>query len=335
MDNLRVCLIGDISGNVDEGMKKITYNIFRKLSKNNEVTVLKPSELLSKKKEIVEFEPDVIHYITGPSMMSFILLKLVKLGLERTKTVVSITHPQYLYPKLAISYFKPDLALVQACDMEKLFKKLNIKTEYYPNGVDVVKFRPVNTVTKMKLREKYNVGETFVVLHVGNIRPGRNLYLLQELSKDEDIEIVVVTSTTIKKHKKVYNGLVKAGIKVIDSYVENIEEIYNLSDVYIFPVTSRPFAVDVPLSVMEAMACNLPVISTRFAGLPVFFPEGNGLKYVNDEKELLKNVYFIKEKLDNGSLEVNTRKKVLPFSWEKITKKLENIYLRLLNNFWV
>jgi len=253
------------------------------------------------------------------------------LGLRQTKAVISVTHPQYLRPEAVISFFKPNLALVQAQDMEDLFRRLNIKTKYYPNGIDVEKFKPFDKTIKIELRKSYNIDiKKFVLLHVGNILPGRNLDFLRELSKDADIQIVIVASTTIKKHRKVYNKLTKSNIKVIDYYVKNIEEIYNLADAYIFPVMTRPFAIDMPLSVMEAMACNLPVISTRFAGLPAFFSEGDGLIYVNNEKEIIEGIYLIKEEVMSDTLEVRTREKVLPYSWDKLIKQLELIYSELL-----
>jgi len=71
--------------------------------------------------------------------------------------------------------------------------------------------------------------------------------------------------------------LKKYGFRIIDEYVPNIEEIYNLADCYVFPTFKRHNCIDMPLSVMEAMACNIPVISTKFGGLPKIFKEGNGL----------------------------------------------------------
>ncbi|MBC7333497.1 MAG: glycosyltransferase family 4 protein [Actinobacteria bacterium] len=329
--SLRICLVGDISGNIDEGMKKITYNIYKGLSENHEVMIIKPSEIPFKKKEIADFKPDIIHYIPGPSILSFALLKLAKLGLSYTKTVITATHPQHLVPKRVLSILKPDLVLAQAYDMEALFRKLNIRTELYPNGVDIKKFKPVDERTKMELREKYGIDkDKFVVLHVGNLRAGRNLDFLKILKQDDDMQVVVVASTTIRKDIKIYNNLIDSRIKIIDYYVEDIENIYNLSDVYVFPVTRRPYAVEVPLSVMEAMACNLPVISTRFAGLPTFFPEGDGLIYINTENDIIRSLYFIKDRILENNLKIRTRKKVLPYSWDKLLKKLELIYFKLI-----
>jgi len=330
MEKLNIVLVGDISGNIDEGMKKITWHLYQELSKYNNVIVVKPLELVKRKKEIKEFKPDIIHYVTGPSVYSFILLKYAKRYSNSPKTIMSVTHPKNLLSKRLIQLSKPDLLLVQAEDMKRFFDSIGIQTMYFPNGIDVSKFGPVSEKEKLELREKYKVKkDKFTVLHVGNLRKGRNLDFLQKLVEDGDIQIVLVASTTIKKEKEVYNLIKRSpNVTLINYYVKDIQEIYNLSDVYVFPVMKRPYAVEVPLSVLEAMACNLPVIITKFAGLPVFVKEGDGVIYVETADELIDSIYYIENNKEN--MRIKTRDKVLQYSWEKIGLKLNNIYHELL-----
>jgi len=328
---LKICLIGDVRGNLDEGMKKITFNIYDILSKSNCVKVIKPLELIIKRSDIAKFDPDILHYVTGPSIFSLFLLKLSQIYLRETKTIISVTHPQYLWPKSFLKFFRPDLALVQTDDMNLLFGSIGVDTLFYPNGVDIEKFKPINNSEKAILRKKYNVPhDRFVILHVGNLRKGRNLLILEELSKFNGIYVLIVASTSIKKDKKLYNKLKKLNIEIITHYVENIGELYSLADAYLFPVMSRPYAVDLPLSVMEAMSCNIPVVSSRFGGLPIFFPDGNGLYFFEDIKDLTKIIVNLMNKTISKSVEFNTRTKVLEYSWKKNCQKLEQIYAEIL-----
>jgi len=330
VEKLNVVLIGDISANIDEGMKKITWHFYQEISKYNNVIVATPLELIKNKNKIKAFRPDILHYVTGPSMYSFVLLGYAKRYLKKAKTIVSATHPNNLISKKLISKFKPDLVLVQAEDIKKIFEGINIPTRYFPNGVDTSKFKPVNEEEKFEYRIKYGLKSgKFTLLHVGNLRKGRNLDFLQEISKDNEIQIILVTSTTIKEEREVYN-LIKTSpnIKLIDRYIKDVQELYNASDVYIFPVTKRPYAVEVPLSVLEAMACNLPVITTKFAGLPVFVKEGEGLIFVENMKELIKSVYYLKNNKKN--IKIDTRDKVLRYSWEKLGAHLNSIYHQLM-----
>lgn len=327
MGNQRVCLVGDMSGNIDEGMKKVTYNIYTELSKNNKVIVVKPLELIRNKTKINEFNPDIIHYITGPSIFSFFLLKIGAFGLKKVKTVVSISHPQKLFPKYFITLLKPNMAIVQSDDMHKFFSNLGINTAKICNGVDLKSFSPVDSRQKSYLRSKYGIDDDkFVILHVGNIRDGRNLYPLIKLAKTSEFQVVVVASTTIKKDVKLYNDLVASNILVIDYYVENIAEIYNLSDLYLFTVRKRPFAIEVPLSVMEALACNIPVITFPFAGLDCFFRERDGLYFVDSDDEMVQIVNQLYHISIENKINLIPRDIVSGYSWGMVATQIQSTY---------
>jgi len=331
MGGRRVCLVGDMGGNIDEGMKKVTYNFYRELSKNNEVIVVKPLELVRHKAKINRFNPDIIHYITGPSIFTFGLLKIGAFGLKNVKTVISISHPQKLFPKPLISLLKPDMAIVQSDDMDVFFSDLGINTIKICNGVDLKSFSPVNRQQKLYLRSKYGImDDKFVILHVGNIRDGRNLYPLKELAKNSEFQVVVVASTTIKKDTRLHNDLVASNILVIDDYIENIAEIYNLSDMYVFTVRKRPFAIEVPLSVMEALACNIPVITFPFAGLSSFFREGDGLHFANSDEEIIQKVIYAYKLLKHNQVYLNPRNSVSEYSWSTIITQMQLTYESVL-----
>ena len=101
-----------------------------------------------------------------------------------------------------------------------------------------------------------------------------------------------------------------------------------LSDCYIFPVppASRRDSIEHPLSVMEAMACNLPIITTRFGALPRIFENGDGLFFAEKEEDFFDAL----EEIKNKTIEIKTRDMILPYSWENVIKKLYKIYSDLL-----
>ena len=126
-------------------------------------------------------------------------------------------------------------------------------------------------------------------------------------------------------YRKLYGVLNNSGCIVWRDYLKNIEETYALADCYIFPV-EKGNSILMPLSVMEAMACNLPVISTKFEGLAKFFKGRNGLTYVEKTEDILSALTNLK----GSGKRIDNREKVLSFSWKNIVETLNTIYVELL-----
>ena len=328
---MNICIIGEYTSDLDEGYKNIAFHLSEELSKNHEVMRLNVKKIYSIAlwKNVKEFEPQIVHYLTAPTLSSFIVLKLIKKYCKNTKIVISSLHPYSLKllrnPVLRrfISLIKPDLILTQSYEVEAILRKIKCNIEFLPNGVDTERFVPISEDVKEKLREKYGIDkEKFVILHVGHIRGVRGLQIFNKIQKeDENNQVIIIGSAYFKRDEELYETLKNNGCIIWNSYFKNIEEIYALADCYMFPVT-KGNSIFMPLSVMEAMACNLPVITTKFEGLNRCFIEGNGLIFANNVKDVYKKIEKIKE---NGS-EIKTREEILPYSWSNIIKNLEKNY---------
>ena len=325
---MKVCLIGEFSGNLDEGMRIAASYLAGELSKNHGVLPLDARDVLSKDfwKRLRTFEPQVIHYIPGPSLRSFVLTKILSLCYSKARTVMSAMHPDLpAFSKAFIPLLKPDLILILSREDEKTFKRLGCKTGFLLSGVDTGKFVPVTKEAKDTLRRKYGLGiEVFLILHVGSIKERRKLQILGEMQGNGN-QVVIIGSTSTRVEQKIKNELEERHCLVWTEYFKHIEEIYALADCYIFPTTDKAASIALPLSVLEAMACNLPVISARFGALPEVFGEGDGLIFADKEDDFFEGLKKVK-----NSLEVKTREKVLPYSWEKVVSKLEEIYSSLV-----
>jgi len=70
------------------------------------------------------------------------------------------------------------------------------------------------------------------------------------------------------------------------------------------------------------MACNLPVITDRFGGLPDLFQEGDGLYFISKETDILKTLV----NLHQNALNVKSREKVRELSWGRVVSQLVTIY---------
>lgn len=327
---MKICLLGEYSGDLDEGMRKVSSHFAEELRKKHQVLTLDMRNVFTKNfwNAIKNFSPEIIHYIHGPSIMSLILLKVISFYRRDAKTVMSAMHPHFnLLSKRFISLFKPDLILTQSYETETMFKKRGCKMEFLPCGVNVNKFTPITARIKNGLRGNYGINkEKFVILHIGSVKDGRNVQLLEKLQRKNN-QVLIVGSTSSGIDQKLQKRLEESGCLVWTKFFKKIEEVFAMADCYIFPVMNRAYCIEMPLTVLEAMACNLPVISTKFGALPRVFEEGDGLFFAEKEKEF----YSVLEGINNG-IKIKTRAKVLLYSWENIGKKMEEIYCKIIGD---
>lgn len=321
---LRICIIGDFSKDLDEGYKNIAFQISKELSNHHQIMKLNVKKIFSKNFWMTtrNFEPpDIIHYLTAPNIPSLIVLKIITFYWGDAKTITSALHPNIsFFSKRFVPLFKPNLILTQSDESDMMFKDLGCKTILLSNGVDTEKFVPVTKNTKEKLREKYGIDrEKFVVLHVGHLKKERYLQIFDKI-QNENNQVVIIGSKYMKVNQKIYQNLKRIGCVVHLGYLKSIEEMYALSDCYIFPVIKGK-SILTPLSVMEAMSCNLPVITRDFDGLMKFFSKGDGLIYAKKDIDFIHAL----DRIRNG-IEIKTREKVSPYSWKNICIQLDKIY---------
>jgi len=334
---MKILLIGDFSNNFDEGFKNIAKYTYQYLSKKYDVKTLNIKQILSVRtvKTLKESKPDIIHYFTAPTLSSFILIKILSIKYPKSKIIISALYPKFslflrnkrLKSILKFILKKPDAILYQ--NDHEVFKDISKNVIFFPNYVDINKFKPVTEKEKLELREKYDIEKNkFVILHVGHLSKKRNLEVLSNIQKlNKDYQVVIVAGTYVYKDEELLFELQKKGCKVIVGYVDNLQEIYTLSDCYVFPV---PWGntISIPLTILEAMACNLPIITLRYPTFSIY-EEGNGLYFVNDVNEIPDKIKELESALENG-IEIKTREKVLSYSLENMTEKLEKIYKELI-----
>lgn len=337
---MRICLLGEYSGDLDEGMRIASSYYATLLSKKHQVLTLDLRNVFTRDfwSEIGSFKPEVIHYIHGPTINSFILLKFLSIYCKKSVSIMSAMRPYFTFlSRQFIPFFRPDLILTQSQKSDTLFKGKNCKTEFLPSGVDIEKFGLQTQKTKTELRHRYGIGyEKFVILHIGSIKEGRNIKLLEKLQSGDN-QVVIVGAVSPGINENLVHQLENSGCIVWTNYFENIEEIYGFADCYVFPTldisdaSGRSVAdsIEMPLTVLEAMACNLPVIATKFSALPRAFEEGNGLFFVEgNESDFINTIEHIK----NSNLSIRTREYVIPYSWQSIVNRMEYIYKKTVMN---
>lgn len=151
-------------------------------------------------------------------------------------------------------------------------------------GVDMKKFTPVTAKKKAELRAKYGVAEgKKVLLHVGHLNSGRNVQAL--LHAGEEYHVFLVVSTVTQADQTLRHQLEdRPHTTIIDHYLPDVQELYQMADVYLFPVVEAEHCIDLPLSVMEAASCNVPIVTTAYGELTAFRGE-DGFAFVNGHNQ--------------------------------------------------
>lgn len=114
-----------------------------------------------------------------------------------------------------------------------------------------------------------------------------------------------------------------------------MSDVYNLSDISIFPVRTMAGKFDIPLAVIEAMACGKPVISSNIERLRYFLGDKNSVLIKPGDRKALKEI--ILELYNNPERRVelgNAGKEyvIKNFDIMKIVKEYEIVYSEISSN---
>lgn len=265
-------------------------------------------------------------YVPFPARSSATALRILVLSLFAKKRVsvllTQVTEISFL-AKFFLSLCKAEF-IVLSDDTKNLLEKAvgSKRLRKIAVGVDTGRFVPVNKEKKAVLKKKYGVSaESPVILHVGHLNEGRNV--AQLLKFDEKYQIILVTSTLTKAEQDIdlKNKLTSCtNVRLIDDYVPDIEEIYQLADAYFFPVTELGRCIDIPLSCLEAAACNKPVVTTDFGEMKAFKGK-KGFWFIDSfECENLNRLVDEAVKCENP----DSRSAVLEYDWSRAVSDILN-----------
>lgn len=333
-----IILTNCLSDVVDEGCLKVANSLINRIKKANpETTVItygeaaKPGDLhlkvnklllngkllwlLWKKKEPVLYVPAVAKGHTMAARVAVLSLAARK-GL---RVVQVMQHPTGKLAGLLLKWSRAEIITLSAASCRYYKNLIGQRAKYLKTGVDTLRFHPVDETQKRKLRENYSLpADKPVVLHVGHLRTGRNVEQL--LALDESLHGVLVASTYAsdeQEHELKEKLQTASNVTVLGGYLPNIEEIYQLADVYLFPVVKEHNCIDTPLSALEAAACDVPVVATPYGELEELIHEDGFYEISSFEPDSLNKLLHkaVQEKK-------NPRGSVLAYDWDLAVKKI-------------
>jgi glycosyltransferase involved in cell wall biosynthesis len=144
-----------------------------------------------------------------------------------------------------------------------------------PNGVDTTRFTPVNDLAKANLRDRLGLDpHAQIGVYTGRLVSYKGLALLLRVWREVVVEfpntkLLLVGSGGLDMHNcedELRSYVADHGLQnhvIFSGAVHNVEEYLQASDLFVFPTESEAFG----LSLVEAMACGLPVITTSVGGV--------------------------------------------------------------------
>lgn len=111
--------------------------------------------------------------------------------------------------------------------------------------------------------------------------------------------------------------------------LEAVEEVLSVADLFIMPSEKESFG----LAALEAMACEVPVISTNTGGLPELNIHGETgfMSEVGDVEDMTKNALKILDKKNLSKFKTNALKRAKEFDISKVMPLYEQVYDRVLS----
>jgi N-acetyl-alpha-D-glucosaminyl L-malate synthase BshA len=299
------------------------------------------SALASKIVDVVKFEKlDLlhVHYAiphASSALMARNILKEQKINIPFITTLhgTDITlvgrDPSYL-PVVAFSINHSDgITSVSESLKNDTYKHFNIKKhiEVIPNFIDFSRFRKTN---KEHFKTAIAPQGEKILIHVSNFR---------KVKRVEDVVLMFdkVCKKIPSKLLLVGDGPERMSIELLCRQLGNcehvrflgkqdaVEDLLAISDLFLLPSETESFG----LAALEAMACEVPVITSNAGGLPEIQIQGKTgfMSNVGDVDDMAKNAIFIlSDEVRLQEFKQNAFAHAQTFSLENILPMYENYY---------
>tara|TARA_B100000131_G_scaffold207967_1_gene200074 strand:- start:3335 stop:4921 length:1587 start_codon:yes stop_codon:yes gene_type:complete len=183
--------------------------------------------------------------------------------------------------------------------------------EVVPVGIDLDIFKKYNKSlmyknNKIPINKDILVGDSPIIGVVSRVSKEKNIEYLLDIAKVmPGYRFVIVGDGPLKRELE--NKCSSLGIKnvIFSGYVKNTHDYYNIFDAFLLPTKCDE---GTPISILEAMACSVPVFTTNYGNISSFMSNNiNGFFISLDPKN---DAQLIRDNINNKDIIANAKKYV-------------------------
>ena len=275
-------------------------------------------------KVIEQVKPDLVYHIGSHQQSSLMqCLKFVKRNLPKCKMVTfsmrgpnndilykgSSSYPKwiakmlYIAPKVYYTNKYSDAILCHYPDALESFKKEGYKGPIYMQtqvGVDTEVFKANDTLRK-EIREKYNLGESYVFGSATRFSPNKGLDdILEALPKEGNWKFLMMGGGTPEEEKNLKAHIAQLGFEekvILPGYVDwhDMAAHWNAVDCAIHTPRTGNWTETFSLAVVQAMATGLPIIGNTSGSVPYEIGPDGMIVPEQDIKALNEKITWVLE----------------------------------------
>ena len=307
-------------------------------------------------KEIAFVKSDIIHFIPSSTFLRACLIMLSKITgkyiiaettMDGSDDTGSLSKKKFgkfraFAQKSADSVVCISPRLIESCKKAGVHEE---KLKLIGNDVNIERFSPLSDEEKKEKRRLLGIDENAVIaLHLGIVRDRKNvLFLIEVLNKIKDnekkLKLIIAGSTTKDYEVKHYSEKVR---NKIESYnlsdrvyflgeVDDEAEYMQISDMFWFASKKEGFGT----VLIEAMACGLPVISTKLDGITdwIISNSKNGFVVENINDFVNVALKLSRDEENRKNIGASARKTAVNrYSQQVIMQQYYDLYYSLLNS---
>ena len=299
-------------------------------------------------RELIERERfDLIHCHTP---VASVVTRLASIGARRkygTK-VIYTAHGFHFYKGAPVvnwllyypvekicSYFTDVLITINKEDYALAKRKMKARRIEYVSGVglDTKKFANTQVDPAVKRRELGIPEDAVVLMSVGELNHNKNhqvvIKALAQIHNENIHYVIAGMGYLIDELQLLANGLGLAKQVHFLGYRRDISELYKVSDICVFPSIRE----GLPVALMEAMACGVPVVCSNIRGNTDLIDETGGVLFEPADVDACRNAL---EKLVGNeklrrTMAIRNVERVKQFDNAVIYVHMKKIYKSLLD----